>query len=89
MRAVVLIVMGVGALALTLTTTQGQAFLKLLKEAQIEARRVVWPTKDETLQTTMIVFAVVVVMSLVLWGCLLYTSPSPRDRTRSRMPSSA
>ena len=27
--------------------------------------------------------------ALVLWGCLLYTSPSPRDRTRSRMPSSA
>ena len=27
-------------------------------------------------------------MSLV-WVCLLYTSPSPRDRTRSRMPSSA
>ena len=23
------------------------------------------------------------------WFCLLYTSPSPRDRTRSRMPSSA
>ena len=28
---------------------------------------------------------------LLAWflGCLLYTSPSPRDRTRSRMPSSA
>ena len=25
----------------------------------------------------------------VSWTCLLYTSPSPRDRTRSRMPSSA
>ena len=24
-----------------------------------------------------------------LYNCLLYTSPSPRDRTRSRMPSSA
>ena len=24
-----------------------------------------------------------------VWDCLLYTSPSPRDRTRSRMPSSA
>ena len=24
-----------------------------------------------------------------IMGCLLYTSPSPRDRTRSRMPSSA
>ena len=27
--------------------------------------------------------------SLMRWVCLLYTSPSPRDRTRSRMPSSA
>ena len=27
--------------------------------------------------------------SLQMYGCLLYTSPSPRDRTRSRMPSSA
>ena len=26
---------------------------------------------------------------VILWTCLLYTSPSPRDRTRSRMPSSA
>ena len=26
---------------------------------------------------------------LRVWDCLLYTSPSPRDRTRSRMPSSA
>ena len=25
----------------------------------------------------------------VYWGCLLYTSPSPRDRQKSRMPSSA
>ena len=29
------------------------------------------------------------VLSIDLPGCLLYTSPSPRDRTRSRMPSSA
>ena len=28
-------------------------------------------------------------ISAVMIGCLLYTSPSPRDRTRSRMPSSA
>ena len=27
--------------------------------------------------------------SAEIWSCLLYTSPSPRDRTRSRMPSSA
>ena len=27
--------------------------------------------------------------SLLHWGCLLYTSPSPRDKRQSRMPSSA
>ena len=32
-----------------------------------------------------------IILSLIYWNyfCLLYTSPSPRDRTRSRMPSSA
>lgn len=67
-RIVALVFIAVGALAITLTTTQGQSFIKLLKEAQVEARRIVWPTKDETMQTTMIVCAVVVVMSLLLWG---------------------
>jgi preprotein translocase subunit SecE len=67
-RGVVLVIMAVAALALTLITTQGKSFLKLLSEAQIEARRIVWPTKDETMQTTLIVCAVVLVMSLVLWG---------------------
>ena len=28
-------------------------------------------------------------LSYVFFGCLLYTSPSPRDRQKSRMPSSA
>ena len=36
-------------------------------------------------------FVITIVISLFIrpWYCLLYTSPSPRDRTRSRMPSSA
>ena len=34
-------------------------------------------------------FSDLVKLILNLNGCLLYTSPSPRDRTRSRMPSSA
>src|SRR5665811_727047 len=32
---------------------------------------------------------ITVLTNTVIWVCLLYTSPSPRDRTRSRMPSSA
>lgn len=67
-RIIVLVVLGLAGLGIALLTSQGAAFLKLLKEAQIEARRIVWPTKDETMQTTMIVVAVVLVMSLILWG---------------------
>ena len=33
--------------------------------------------------------AVLLIPRQNFWSCLLYTSPSPRDRTRSRMPSSA
>ena len=41
--------------------------------------------KDEKVNLMHIAICVV----LMPYGCLLYTSPSPRDRTRSRMPSSA
>ncbi len=48
-------------------TAQGKNFAALLKEARDEAEKVVWPSRDETWQTTLIVLAVVVVMSLLLW----------------------
>jgi len=53
---------------IALTSSQGQAFLQLLKEANVERRKVVWPTRQETTQTTMIVVVVVFVMALILWG---------------------
>ena len=48
-------------------TTPGQAFFSFGKEAWVETRKVAWPSKKETLQTTGVVFAFVVVMALVLW----------------------
>jgi len=63
----VVVLMLVGAV-IALTSSQGKAFLQLLKEANIERRKVVWPTRQETTQTTLIVVVVVVLMSLVLWG---------------------
>lgn len=51
-----------------LQTAKGQAFFGLAKEARVEIRKVVWPTRQETTQTTLIVVAVVLVMALVLWG---------------------
>ena len=62
---VVLMLVGAG---IALTSSQGKAFLQLLREANIERRKVVWPTRQETTQTTLIVVIVVVLMSLVLWG---------------------
>jgi len=51
-----------------LNTAKVRSFAKLAREAKTEIRRVVWPTRQETVQTTLIVLAVVIFMSLVLWG---------------------
>ncbi|MCL5042449.1 MAG: preprotein translocase subunit SecE [Gammaproteobacteria bacterium] len=67
-RAVVLIVLGAIAGYVALQTAKGKTFWALLKEARIEIRKVVWPTRPETIQTTLIVLAVVLIMALLLWG---------------------
>jgi len=67
-RVLAVVVLMLAGAGIALTTAQGKAFLQLLKEANIERRKVVWPTRQETTQTTMIVVAVVFFMSLILWG---------------------
>lgn len=62
------VVLALVAFGIALTTDKGRAFLEMLKEARVEARKIVWPTKQETWQTTLIVAGVVVVTSLLLWG---------------------
>jgi preprotein translocase subunit SecE len=56
------------ALGLLLVTHQGKGFGTLLKDSKVELRRITWPTKQDTFQTTWIVLVVVLVMSLLLWG---------------------
>jgi len=48
-------------------TTQGQDFFAFCKESSVETRKVVWPNRKETLQTSAMVFAFVVTMALFLW----------------------
>lgn len=45
----------------------GQRFFAFAKESWAETMRVVWPTRKETMQTTMIVFAFVAIMAFFLW----------------------
>ena len=49
-------------------TIEGKRLFKFAKESKIELNKVVWPTRQETVHTTMIVAALVVVMSLIMWG---------------------
>ena len=45
----------------------GRDFVVFAREALVEVKKVVWPTRKETIQTTGAVFAFVVVMALFLW----------------------
>ncbi|NAS96445.1 preprotein translocase subunit SecE [Pseudomonas syringae] len=67
-RVLALLVIAAVAAFVALQTGKGKAFFVLAKEARAEIRKVVWPTRQETTQTTLIVVAVVLVMALLLWG---------------------
>lgn len=61
----VLLAMIVGIL---LQTKQGKLSLEFVRESRTELRKVYWPTRQETVQMTLVVAAMVVVLALVLWG---------------------
>lgn len=67
MRVIGMIGVAVVAVGIALQTERGAAIWTLLKESRAEIRRVVWPTREETLQTTVIVLALVLVFALILW----------------------
>ncbi|ANG64801.1 preprotein translocase subunit SecE [Marinobacterium aestuarii] len=67
-RAVALIVLALLAGFVALNTAKGRSFFNLFKEAKTEIRKVVWPTRQETLQTTLMVVVVVLIVGLLLWG---------------------
>jgi preprotein translocase subunit SecE len=59
---------GVGAAAAVAWFTEtGRALFAFSKESWAETRKVVWPTRKETFQTTGVVFLLVVVVALFLW----------------------
>ena len=58
--------LGAGA-AVAWITEPGQRFFVFGRESVAEAKKVVWPSRKETLQTTGAVFAFVLVMAIMLW----------------------
>ncbi len=55
------------AIAIALTTAWGQGIWQFLQAARGELRKVDWPTRPETVQTSLTVFAMVIFMALMLW----------------------
>ena len=65
---VLAVLAGVGvSAAVAWQTEPGRQFFVFSQEATTEAKKVVWPTRKETLQTTGLVFVFAVVMAIFLW----------------------
>lgn len=67
-RVLLLVVLLVGAVVLAALTNQGQKAIGFIKESRIELRKIIWPSRQETTQTTLIVGAMCIVVALALWG---------------------
>ncbi len=62
------VLVGVGvAVGVASQTELGRRFIAFAREAIVETRKVVWPTRKETVQMTGMVFAFVVVIAIFLW----------------------
>lgn len=55
------------AVVVALQTGKGRHIWVFFQDAQIEVRKVVWPTRQETVQTTLIVMLMVVLVAIFLW----------------------
>ena len=50
------------------TTAPGKEFFLFAQEAVVETKKVVWPTRKESMQTALAVFGFVIAMAVFLWG---------------------
>lgn len=66
-RVLGLVAMFAAAAAVAAGSAHGRRFLGFMRESRAEVRKMVWATRAETLQTSLVVFAAVIVMALFLW----------------------
>lgn len=66
-RVLGLVALFAAAAAVAAGSAHGQRFLGFMRESRTEVRKMVWATRAETLQTSLVVFAAVIVMALFLW----------------------
>ncbi len=67
-RAIAIVVLVIIAGVVAAQTNKGRTFINFAKESRTEIRKVVWPTRQETMQTTLVVIIATIIMGLLLWG---------------------
>lgn len=67
LRVIGLLVLGAVALFVAVQTQKGRTTWDFVREAHTEVRKVVWPTRKETTQTTLIVIAMVGLVAIIMW----------------------
>ncbi|MFW5444231.1 MAG: preprotein translocase subunit SecE [Methylococcaceae bacterium] len=66
-RVLALVAVVLVAVGIMLTTSTGKNIWIFSLEAKQEVRKVVWPTREETIRTTLLVFGMVFLVGLILW----------------------
>ena|SRR3990167_8799468 len=67
LRLLLWLVVTLALFGIFVSTTQGARFYNFAKAARNELRKVVWPTRQETVQSTIAVVALVAILALILW----------------------
>ncbi|MFD2112503.1 preprotein translocase subunit SecE [Thiorhodococcus fuscus] len=67
LRVVGLLAVSGAAIAVAFQTERGHILWQFVSDARMEVRKVVWPTRQETLQTTLVVVVMVLILGIVLW----------------------
>lgn len=67
-RVIGLSISAVIVVVLLSKTSSGLEVWNFAQDSKVEVRKVVWPTRQETIQTTLVVLVMVVIVALMLWG---------------------
>lgn len=73
-RVIVLLVAAIIAVLIASKTESGASTISFARGALVEVRKVVWPTRKETIQTTIMVMVMVIIVGIILWLFDLFLS---------------
>ena len=68
LRWIIVLAALVAGLLVSLQSFQGKTFWGFVQSSRVELRKVVWPNRQETMQVTLVVFVMIIVLGLFFWG---------------------